>query len=425
MSARGIVIAAPSSGAGKTTITLGLARAMLRRGYDLGCAKSGPDYIDSAYLSAASYSPCQTLDSRAMGNPRLTSLAQGHEWLLIEGAMGLFDGAKGGEGSVAALACALNLPVILVVDAKSMSHSIAAIVNGFLNHRADPKIVGIILNKVGSPKHGALLLEALSDITVPILGMIPRHNSIARPSRHLGLVQAQEHSDLDYFLEKNADLIEEHIDFDQFLELFGTLPSAGLPRRILPLGSHIAIAQDAAFSFTYPHMIEDWRMQGAKISTFSPLANQPPNEGADAVFLPGGYPELHGLSLARAGDFRNGMVKSAANGAVIYGECGGYMCLGKTITDKRGVAYPMCGLLPLETSFSAPKLHLGYRDICAESGPFTGQYRAHEFHYASVIREKGTPLFTATDASGKRLPPMGLHAGNVSGSFAHIIDHAP
>lgn len=190
-----------------------------------------------------------------------------------------------------------------------------------------------------------------------------------------------------------------------------------------PLGQHIAIARDDAFAFLYPHWLTDWRAAGATLSFFSPLADEAPDASADAIFLPGGYPELHAARLAAAQNFMHGLRANAENSALVYGECGGFMILGATLTDKAGVTHPMSGLLPHETRIDRPKRVLGYRRLTHQSPlPFPRALTGHEFHYSSARKTHGTPLFQAADALGEALPPMGLVQGRIMGSYAHVID---
>ena len=191
---------------------------------------------------------------------------------------------------------------------------------------------------------------------------------------------------------------------------------------IPPLGHYIAVAQDDAFSFTYPHILADWRNAGAEISTFSPLRNEAPNANADAIYLPGGYPELHAERIANSERFFGGLVSAKERGALIYGECGGYMVLGDGLVDKDGDMHKMAGLLRLETSFTRRKLHLGYRRLKSSSFPLGNRFSAHEFHYTSALFEEGEPLFEAWDATGNAMGKMGLQADKVMGSYLHIID---
>jgi len=417
---RGLIIAAPASGSGKTTVTLGLLRALARRGVAVRGAKSGPDYIDPRFHAAACGQVCTNLDAWAMTQARLTALAAGPGLLLIEGAMGLFDGAPpAGKGASADLARGLGLPVVLVVDASHMAQSIAPLVAGFAAHDPGVRLKGVILNKLGSPRHERMLRAALAPLGLPVLGALHRQSGLEHPARHLGLVQACEHPDLNAYLSHVADIVEQSVDLNLLQDLAHPLPAPGAARRLPPPGQRIAVAGDAAFAFAYPHILADWRAAGAEVLAFSPLADEAPDPGADFIFLPGGYPELHAAQLAAASRFRAGL---RAATCPIYGECGGYMVLGEGLVTADGTRHEMLGLLPLETSFARRRLHLGYRSLAAATGPFPGAWAAHEFHYATTLKAEGTPLFTATDAEGAALPPMGLIHGQVSGSFAHLID---
>jgi cobyrinic acid a,c-diamide synthase len=232
-------------------------------------------------------------------------------------------------------------------------------------------------------------------------------------------VQAGERDDLVTWLDHVAGAVSAAIDLDALAALAAPLPA---PATVAPLaapGRRIAIASDRAFAFAYPHFLDDWRTQGAEILPFSPLGDETPDRTADFILLPGGYPELHAATLAAADTFKSAM---RAASCPIYGECGGYMVLGEALTDASGTRHDMLGLLDLETSFATRKLHLGYRHVTASAGPFAGDWGAHEFHYATTLRAEGTPLFTATDAEGNALAPMGLVKGQVCGSFAHLID---
>ena len=425
MKCRGLIIAAPSSGSGKTVVTLGILRALARAGVDVRGAKSGPDYIDPRFHEAASGRDAMNLDAWAMTEARIRSLAAGPGLLVIEGAMGLFDGAPpDGRGAVADLARMLRLPVVLVVDAASMAQSVAPLVAGFCRHDPAVRVAGVILNRTGSDRHEAMLRGALGD-AVPVLGAVRRDPALTLPDRHLGLVQAGEHPDLAGFLDSAADAIAGSVDLDALTALAGEFQAAALagsPKGAGVRPARIAIARDAAFSFSYRHHLAMQAHAGATILAFSPLADEPVPQ-ADRVELPGGYPELHAEHLAGCRRFLDSL-REAAQGADIYGECGGYMVLGEALTDASGKRHRMAGLLGLETSFQTRLLHLGYRGLRALAGPMEGHYRGHEFHYATTIRAEGRPLFAATDAEGNVLPDMGLVEGRVSGSFAHIIDAA-
>ena len=414
---KGIMIAAPSSGAGKTTITLALLRALKDAGLTYASAKSGPDYIDPRFHEMASGTSCTNLDAWAMSPTRIQSLASTSENLLIEAAMGLFDGAGiSGTGSAAELARILDAPIILCVDAAKQAHSVSALISGFLTHDSRLDIAGIILNRVGSPKHEDMLRHALSPLNLPILGAIPRRVELSLPERHLGLVQAREHPEIDEFITHAARIVAKHVDIEKLHTLAGSLQTTNEISPLPPPAQRIAIAQDDAFAFSYPHMLQDWRTAGAELSFFSPLADEAPGD-VDFVYLPGGYPELHTGTLAANQNFKSGIQKAQQ----VYGECGGYMVMGKTLIDAKGTAHKMTGVLDLVTSFKAPKLHLGYREL-GSLGLFETDFRGHEFHYAATIEANGKPLFKAKNADGNELPNMGLQSGGFAGSFAHIID---
>ena len=333
--------------------------------------------------------------------------------------MGLFDGAPPeGKGATADLARILNLPVVLVIDAGRMAGSVAALAQGFINHDPRVNIAGVILNNVGSARHEAMLRRALAGIT--IFGVVPRTPGLAQPSRHLGLVQAFERPDLELYLDAAADLIAATIDLDALLALHPHKIHTTASTRQVPPAQNIAIARDAVFAFSYPHIMADWRDAGASITFFSPLADDAAPQ-TDFIYLPGGYPELYAGKLAANQNF---MASLRHTSAQIYGECGGYMVLGQALTDADGNLHKMAGVLGLETSFATRKLHLGYRDLRATQGPMRGTWKGHEFHYATTVKAIGDPLFDATDAEGNALPAMGLIAGAVSGSFAHLIDAA-
>lgn len=421
-SGHGLILSAPNSGAGKTTLTLGILRALTQRGVLVRGAKSGPDYIDPRFHEAACGLTCPNLDAWAMTPQRLRGLAAGDGLLIIEGAMGLFDGAPPeGKGATADLARQLNLPVVLIVDAAKTAQSVAPLVAGFAAHDPDVNVAAVILNNVGSPRHEAMLRRALLPLGLPVLGVVYRQDGLTHPSRHLGLVQAGEHPDLEAYLNRVAEAMEAAIDLDGLMAIAAPLPASQPQPRMIPPAQRIAIAQDQAFAFAYPHLLADWRAGGANLQFFSPLADDAVPD-TDLIFLPGGYPELHAAKLSAASNFRTSMRAAAATGTQIYGECGGYMTLGDVLTDAAGTDHKMLGLLPLKTSFAKRKLHLGYRSVTATAGPFSGNFAAHEFHYATTTATNGTPLFTAQDAEGNDLGPFGLIEGNVCGSFAHLIE---
>ncbi|MEN0001091.1 MAG: cobyrinate a,c-diamide synthase, partial [Pseudomonadota bacterium] len=336
----------------------------------------------------------------------------------------LFDGAADDTGSAADLAALLGLPILLVIDASRMGQSISALVAGFASHRADISIAGIILNRVGSERHRTMLERALAPLQIPILGVVPLQAALSLPSRHLGLVLADEHNALESFITQAAAVVTAHCDLQRIASLGFERPQ-GVPTDPLPpLGQHIAIARDDAFSFVYPHLLDGWRTQGASISFFSPLADEAPVSDADAIFLPGGYPELHAEKLSAAHHFRDRMQAAALADVLIYGECGGYMVLGDGLIDGNGRAHAMLGLLPVTTSFAKRTRHLGYRQLTSSALPgWTFNLRGHEFHYSSLeAMQKTEPLFHASDAAGTALGPVGQIVGRVMGSYMHVID---
>lgn len=423
-----LLIAAATSGSGKTTLTLGLLRALRNKGLPVRSAKLGPDYIDPRFHEAATGLPCPNLDSWAMARDRLQHLSAGDTPLLIEGAMGIFDGAGGGTtGSCEDLAQRLDLSIVLVLDTARTSRSIAAIAEGIVNFNPALRFHGLILNNVGSDRHEAMLRAAVDRPSLPpVLGAVRRDPRLAHPGRHLGLVQASERTDLEGWLNTCAAVVEGCVDTTKIADLaHGTRPVPSTTvQRMPPLGQRIAVARDEAFAFVYPHMLNDWKSAGAEILPFSPLANERPAPDADAIYMPGGYPELHAGRLAGNATFMQSL-RNAKENTVIYGECGGYMTLGEGLIDASGVRHQMAGLLPLETSFKTRKLQLGYRRVTARAGPFLGAFTAHEFHYSTELRADGDPLFDVRGADGQVHGPSGLRSGNVSGSYLHIIDRDP
>jgi cobyrinic acid a,c-diamide synthase len=434
--ANGLIIAAPRSGSGKTLVTLGVLAALRRRGLAVAPAKTGPDYIDTAILARTAGVPAINLDPWAMSPARLQSLAASHsvgaDLLLIEGVMGLFDGAADNTGSTGDLASTLKLPVILVVDAEKQAQSIAALVQGFARFRPGVEVAGVVLNRVATTRHERMLTDALSSISMPVLGTLPRRDALVLPERHLGLVLPGEIAAFDSIVQAASEVVEEFVDLNRLLAVSGIIPAPPndadsrhmLAALLPPLGQRISIARDDAFSFLYTHLIDGWRNAGAELSFFSPLADEAPGMNSDAILLPGGYPELHGGRLSAASQFHQGLQQLAANGALIYGECGGYMALGESLTDKAGATHRMAGLLPINTDISRPRRVLGYRRLTHNSPlPWPKSLRGHEFHY-SAGNPGPSALFIATDALGTAQPPMGAVQGRVMGSYAHIIDAA-
>jgi len=437
VSARGLIIAAPQSGAGKTTVTLAILTALKQRGIAVRAAKAGPDYIDPAFHAAATGSPSANLDSWAMPAALLDAVAartaNGAEIFVVEGVMGLFDGAplsQGPRGATADLAVHFHLPVIMVLDVSHQAQSAAAVVRGFATHDPSVRIAGVILNRVASERHGTMIEHAIAGLGIPVFGAIPRAAELALPERHLGLVQAGEHPDLASWLERLAATAVRHLDLDAIMACAAPLEitaSTNAPA-LAPPGQRIALAQDQAFSFIYPHLVAAWRDNGAEIIPFSPLRNEPPSEHADCCWLPGGYPELHAETLAAAQHFATGLRRFAETRPV-HGECGGYMVLGQSIEDAKGRQHAMTGLLSHATSFAKRKLQLGYRSAHLIADTALGRrnttLRGHEFHYA-LLTSNGDdePFAELADAQGRALGHAGGRRGRITGTFFHTIASA-
>jgi cobyrinic acid a,c-diamide synthase len=437
MTARGLIVSAPRSGAGKTTVTLALIAALARRGMAVRAAKAGPDYIDVAFHAAATGAHGYNLDSWAMPPALLDALlseaARGADVIIIiEGVMGLFDGVAGlpgRRGATADLAARFALPVLLVVDVSGQSQSAAALVRGFASHDDAVRIAGVVLNRVGSERHRILVADAVAALDMSILGVVPREETLVLPERHLGLVQAGEHADLALRLDALAEMAERCLDLDAIVAIARppSLPAPAPISSLPPPGQRIALARDAAFTFVYSHIVEGWREAGAEIVPFSPLADEPPPGDCDCCWLPGGYPELHAGALAAAARFRAGLARFATTRPV-HGECGGFMVLGEGLEDACGARHAMTGLLRHATSFARRRLHLGYREarlLCdSPIGRAGALVRGHEFHYASLTAAgDDAPFSELADGQGHPLGPSGGRRGNVSGTFFHTIAH--
>ena len=433
---RAIVISAPASGTGKTTLTLALARAFRDRGLAVQCFKSGPDYIDPAFHAAATGRSSVNIDSWAM--PRetidaLVSRGRDADLVLAEGSMGLFDGVampgRCGTGASADIAEMMRWPVLLVLDPAGQAQTAAAVAAGLRDFRPGVRIAGVVLNRVASPRHEDLIRRAMVGANIPVLGALPRHAPIALPERHLGLVQAEELHRLNELIGEAARLVAERVDLDELLKVAeGAMDLANFKPScatcFTPPGQRIALARDAAFSFIYPHVLEGWRAAGAEIMPFSPLADEGPGVSADVVWLPGGYPELHAGRLAANDNFCK-RLRAFAETRPVHGECGGYMVLGAGLVDKEGTRHAMTGLLGLETSFARRKMHLGYRKAELQS-PMPGhaagaQLRGHEFHYATILAQPDAPLASVRDANNADVAESGSRRGNVTGTFFHLI----
>lgn len=431
----GLIIAAPRSGAGKTTVTLGLMRAFRNLGLSVQPFKCGPDYIDPAFHEAAAGRPSFNLDTWSMRRALIEHLCvvhtSGADLVIAEGVMGLFDGVtnKGqtARGSTADLAALTGWPVVLVLDVSGQSETAAAIALGCATYRHDVRISGVILNRIASARQVKLIAPHIEALGIPVFGWLDRNDALSLSERHLGLVQAIETSGLDDKLDAIAAAMQGGIDLDKvraaarpYSEVGGDL----VP--IPPPGQRIAIARDQAFAFAYPHLLTAWRGAGAELVPFSPLADEAPCAAADAIWLPGGYPELHAGTLGSAERFKSGLSAAALRHVPVHGECGGYMVLGQGLEDKDGTRHAMAGLLGLETSYANRRLHLGFREAVLEQSCSLGAKGAtvfgHEFHYASVLSVGDEPLVKAFDANRDPVAEQGSRRGTVTGTFFHVVD---
>ena len=427
----GLTISAPSSGSGKTTFTLGLLRVLKNRGIKVQPFKNGPDYIDPAFHEFASGKRSYNLDTWAMTEDLLKNIvtkSSDSDLIINEGSMGLYDGVsskgKTGHGATSEISKKFGWPVILIVDVSAQAQSSAATALGFIKYQKIP-FGGVVLNNVASIRHEKLVKFGMKKHGIRVLGSIPRQKQISMPERHLGLVQVNEQQNLEERIEKFAELIKKNTEVSNIQNLAKNKSFLIKDKTNLkPPGMRIAIAKDKAFSFIYPHVIEEWKSQGSEIFPFSPLNNEVPEKNVDFVWLPGGYPELHLEKISNA-DKTKTSLKKLAKKIKIHGECGGYMALGKAIIDQKGKSHNMFGLLSLVTSFEKKKLHLGYR--LAKLKTINGNIynskilRGHEFHYSSIIEQKDQELYDVFDSNNVKVEETGSFKGNVSGTFFHFL----
>jgi cobyrinic acid a,c-diamide synthase len=408
-----LFISAPASGQGKTTITAGLARYHRRQGRRVRVFKTGPDFLDPMILARASGAPVLSLDLWMVGEDAcrelLAQAAAEADLILIEGVMGLYDGTP----SSADLATAFGVPVVTVISAKAMAQTFGAVAFGLARFRPEVPFHGVFANRVGSARHAQMLQEALPS-GLRWTGHIASTDQIELPERHLGLRQAGEVDDLDARLEQAADALAETplAELPPAVEFRSSSERITLPR--LLDGKHIAIARDAAFSFIYPANVTLLEALGARVSYFSPLSDQPVPESADAVYLPGGYPELHAGTLAHNAITAGAIRAHAAAGKPIVAECGGMLYLLEQLTDTQGVTTPMLGLLPghatMQTRFAA----LGMQQLDGIHGAMTG----HTFHYSKLTTPL-TPDRTATRPQAGAPGEAVFRAGPIVATYMH------
>ncbi|MBN1929197.1 MAG: cobyrinate a,c-diamide synthase [Chlorobiaceae bacterium] len=425
---RGFLIAAPSSGSGKTTITLGLLRLFARRGMSVQPFKCGPDYLDTMLHAMAASTgevskPGLNLDTFMASKAHVRSLFARHaasaKISVVEGVMGLFDGAERAQGSSAEIAALLGLPVIMVIDGSKMAYSAAPILYGFKHFDPSVKVAGVIFNRVGSASHYSYLEAAAKDVGVEPLGYLPRNSEITIDERHLGLNTSAEY-DRQAIIDAMADHIEKTVNIERLLEVARIeLPEVEPIRPASKKsGKVIAVARDEAFNFIYHANIEALKRYG-EVRFFSPLNDRELPE-ADLVYLAGGYPELHARALAENASMRQSIAAWCQGGGATYAECGGLMYLGQTLTLADGTTHPMCGVLDLDTTMQDAKLTLGYRKVYP-AGADGVELRGHEFHYSRISRqgEIGT-IAEIRNARNQEVPTRLFRVGNTIASYLHL-----
>ena len=442
---KALVLAGTRSGCGKTSVALGLMRALSRRGLRVQPFKAGPDFIDPGLHSRAARRQSHNLDTWMLPEAALRAVFARHsraaDVVVVEGAMGLFDGRSGADeqGSSAHLAKMLGLPVVLVADAASQARSAAAVVLGFARFDPDLRLAGAVLNRVGGPRHEAILRQALAQVPeVPLLGCLQRSGAIGLASRHLGLVTAEDaetDDTLDARLEALADWVEQGLDIPALL---ASLPDVELPdagpgdvsapaARSGPPAVRIGLAQDRAFCFVYAENLRLLAEAGAEIVPFSPLADAALPQNLDGLILPGGYPELAAAQLAANRPMLESVRAFCASGRPVWAECGGFMYLQRALVDAEGREHALCGVFPARAVMRAKRAALGYRLartlFPGPLGPAGATLRGHEFHYSEL--EQGAadnptdnPAFALTASDGSEHLD-GAAFGNVLGGYFH------
>jgi len=434
---KGIVIAGTHSGAGKTTITLGLMAALTARGYTVAPFKVGPDFIDPGHHSRVTGRASRNLDgwmlSRAYNLEAFARHTVDADIAVVEGVMGLYDGYDGRSeaGSTAQMAKWLNVPVVLVVGARSMARSAAALVQGFEGFDDALSFAGVLFNHLGSDRHLGYLKEAMDGhVHMPVLGGLMRDAAIAIPERHLGLVTREDHELSDENRARLAALIEKQMDLEALLQMLPDLDlqgNASTPRiETAMTGVRIGVARDAAFCFYYPDNLELLEAAGAQLVFFSPLTDRRLPQGLDGLYFGGGYPELHAGALAANRLLRQEIRQSSRMNMPIYGECGGFMYLCREMGDTDGNTFSMTGCLPFATRMLGRLKALGYREITQSMatvlGPAGQVMRGHEFHYSTLTGE-GVDVpgaYWMTDRAAMDKAPDGFVAKQTLGSYVHL-----
>ncbi len=435
--AKGLVIAGTHSGCGKTTAALGLMAALTRRGLRVAPFKVGPDFIDPGHHERVTGETSRNLDGwmldRETNEALFTRSVRGADVAVVEGVMGLYDGYDGRSeaGSTAQMAKWLDLPAVLVVDARSMARSAAALLMGFERFDPELRFAGVLFNRIGSPRHLAYLVEAMAGaVRMPVLGGVSREAAITIPERHLGLVTDGDHPLTDSKVERLAELMENSLNLDRLLDRAAEIPEGTAPPAGPALDDDpvtLAVARDNAFCFYYADNLDMLRAAGARLVEFSPVAGDPIPDDADGVYLGGGYPELFASAISRNRAFRTGLLTASRDGMPIYAECGGLMVLCETLIDADGEAHEMAGCFPLTVRMLDRRRSLGYREIrlCRETiiGAAGDRIRGHEFHYSDLAGPPPPGLETVYDvaARGAGEPTAeGYCLRRTLGSYIHL-----
>lgn len=415
MAGKGFIVAATSSGCGKTTFSLGLMRALSRRGVSVQPFKCGPDYIDTQFHGCAAGRNSINLDVFMSSEEHVRELYAAYsdrkDVSVIEGVMGMFDGYSKMEGSSAGLSRLLGLPVILLVNAASTAYSVAPVIYGFKHFQSGIKIAGVVFNRVSSESHFACLKEACEDAGVECLGFIRKNDALSTPSRHLGLT-LRARVEMESFINAAADAVEADVDIDRLSDIAGLPDSARIGDcGYAASGKVVAVASDEAFNFIYQANLDRFRKMGYEIAFFSPLSDSRLPD-ADVVYLPGGYPELFKESLAVNDSMKESVRSYVGNGGKLWAECGGMIYLAREIDGS-----PMCGVLPLRCTMADAKLSLGYRKVDLGYVAFMG----HEFHYSKVVDDGGLKsVALQTNARGKAVSTPVYRHKNAFASYTHL-----
>jgi cobyrinic acid a,c-diamide synthase len=434
---KGIVIAGTHSGCGKTTVSLGLMAALVRRGVRVAPFKVGPDFIDPGHHFQVARTASRTLDGwmlpRAYNLRTFQNAASTADIAVVEGVMGLFDGYDGKTeaGSTAQMAKWLDLPVVLVVDARSMARSAAALVMGFENFDPQLRFAGVLFNNLGSRRHLAMLQEALAgSIRMPCLGGLLREEAVRIPERHLGLVTREDHPLDDRHVQRLADLVEENLDIEALIAGLPEADSAPAPAGRPPAAAEgrakIGVARDSAFCFYYPDNLELLEKHGVQVVFFSPLHDDDLPPDLDGLYFGGGYPELFAERLSANQRMLSRIREQSAAGMPIYAECGGFMLLCADLQDLHGKSYPMAGCFPLATRMRPRLKALGYREVRLSRDTIIGEQglsiRGHEFHYSELADNAATPAtaYRIADRAGVERPAEGYMVRRTLGSYIHL-----